>query len=764
MSNFICKEAIRWCLRQISYNDFIGLSNVHRGFTQAVFKGGFTMNAKNFRSEAIVKRLVNMFFRRDDILPVMLAFVSNKFRDIEHISVLELSSHTADNSLENFWRDKFASEVDGRPLAMALYHNGTAPRLSRLADLLLHVPSFWQNGKAMPRGKVKAAKNLADECGKQLSNLLNKRIEQRGRDSSVAKLTQPMIPGLLPLMDKNAVAQNTENEAPKSVSGNGAFVEAEGGACAPEEISTSLKGEKPADVLSEERKDVAQEKEAEPVVGKEQPLAEGEGDSCEVIPCAVNDGNGMQEESTRMPSNASVENTLVPIAEPLSESKDDADGILKLSAKDDELVSRLRDELAQARKRNGEMSRDNDQLRRKLRIQTELGEKEKTAHRRELDAARSQLDAVRNELEDAIDEIREDYESLHEQQMAAYYAEGLCVHPDQVAYLCETQKETQNLRSRVEAALSRQKKVDKNYGSVSELRHEEQQLEQMLSRVHLAIEESLTLCPELRGVERELTDKLAEVRSKLRRDSGDFDGGLFGILPRMELYIKELPAKESTLREFDELEKFLDGTSRGRGLFAAEEIKGIKERIAMRRQYITRAMEASAGIENVPDEKIPFLGERMEHIMKMSWYVDRLKEVELYIDAYNVIKRDPIMSVKEKASNGFGTVRNEFNEHCRRISRLFKKVTVVYDGNLPTENVEKKGDSFYVVYAAKREDGQNADNWIVNKLSELSGVEADDTVKRWVVTDDGGLLARVANFCDGYVDDATFVGFTQVRI
>lgn len=150
--------------------------------------------------------------------------------------------------------------------------------------------------------------------------------------------------------------------------------------------------------------------------------------------------------------------------------------------------------------------------------------------------------------------------------------------------------------------------------------------------------------------------------------------------------------------------------------------------------------------------------------MKMSWYVDRLKEVELYIDAYNVIKRDPVMSIKERASNGFSSVRNEFNERCRRISRLFKKVTVVYDGNLPTENIEKKGDNFFVAYAAKREDGQNADNWIVDKLAELAEKEDAESIKRWIVTDDGGLLARVANFCDGYVDDATFVGFTQVRM
>ena len=73
--------------------------------------------------------------------------------------------------------------------------------------------------------------------------------------------------------------------------------------------------------------------------------------------------------------------------------------------------------------------------------------------------------------------------------------------------------------------------------------------------------------------------------------------------------------------------------------------------------------------------------------------------------------------------------------------------------------------SVTVVWAGKRTDGQNADNYIVDRLSRLADDDEydDDYRRRWVVTEDYALLVRLEEneCCGAHVSNVAFTALLR---
>ena len=696
MNNSICLEAIRWGLRQFSYKDFVAFVQSSPALKSAMTKGGFTLNANNFRQENTVRRLLNVLSRREEFAQSLLTTIARGRQEAEKRPNGLLSGGAATFKwLEEHWRDKFVEMADARPLAILFYRDEAHVRLARVADLLMKARNFWKTGKSQPRGKAAATRAVREHCMAAMEKLIvqKKQGEQRKEESQTPNLVQPMLPGLLPLTSSPAVE---EKKAPESV---------------PGEVLAKAVEEPKAVELAAEEPAVA------PMVSER---AEGK------LPEAFS--RERKPEEGFSPEGGSAE--------------------------------KMRQDLSRARQRNGELSRENDALRKNLRTQQDLHEKALNAQKQETEKLQRQLAEVKEDFDDAIDELRDEFTQVQQNQMNSFYAQSLGIHPEQLSALYEAQNVTQNLRGRVDKLLSKQREMDKKYGTVERLQNEERNLEQMLQRVRGAIENAINVVPGLGDVEKELERKLEEIRQQLRKDPNEGECALQGILPRLLTYLKETPLNEEhSLEILQEVEGFLQ-TPLANAILAPDERKNIQDVLEERRRKVQKGIEVASKVAAIPEEPMSVVGERMSQVIRMDWYLEKYQNIEIYIDGYNVIKLDPILSVHEKAVNGFQSVREELIGRCRRIAKLFRKVVLVFDGNLPTDNVSQPGDNLTVVYAAKKNSDQNADNWIVQRLvEEEAKADAQEQVMRWIVTNDHGLRARVANLCDGYVDNATLTAF-----
>ncbi|MGN0866217.1 MAG: NYN domain-containing protein, partial [Oligosphaeraceae bacterium] len=430
---------------------------------------------------------------------------------------------------------------------------------------------------------------------------------------------------------------------------------------------------------------------------------------------------------------------------------------------DDKEEKGLKEQLRRARQKNDELSREIGNLRREARSQQAIGEKERKAQQETLQKQSKELEELREDFDDAIQELQEEFAEVQKKQMASFYAETLGIHPDRISFYLKARNEERSLSSEVDQLLARQKEYDKKYGLLQDFEKECANLDRQLGRVRQAINQAIRLAPGMTELEKKLENRLNELRTQLHTDPGDEENPLYeGVFPRLYSYLKELPPlDDATPAAMDEVEAFLKGNL-ARNLFLPAELESMEACLKERRHLVRKMRESAALLaqaRNVPEKQAT--QERMGWIILNTCTREQLKEVELFIDGYNVMKQDPVMSLEEKSARGFPSTRSKFLSQCKRASRFFKNVTLVFDGDLGTDNIGKEAENLSVVYAARKRFDQNADNWIVNRMVELEAKDQeaageDAPAPRWLVTNDMGLRSRVAQLCDGYVDNSSF--------
>lgn len=720
MSKRICPEAIQWMLRRYEFRDFNNALNNDSAVKHALTRGGFTMSERNFRQEKTTRRILVVLQKHDEFAHYFALNLAEIFACLE--KMLQAPKETRDAQaawLEKYWREKFLTMRDPRPLALVCCQLQMYPRLQRLGALLLKAPSFWRGKKnpTTPR-KEKTPRAIpteplslfvAEEKAKRDAENAQRQERVEKKQKSVLKPEEPAAPVVAPV---------AKAEEPASVS-----------------VAPVSQGLLP---LTKPHEAAGAAGPVAPVPGIVPLVASAVPAPSPVVTTAGEDSSSAVAEPA--------------VVDPVAESS----GQESEKWRDSNDVQTLKSLLSKARQRNGELSRENDALRKKARTQEELRVKEHRLDGEEKARMQKELTEIRDDFDDAIDELRDQFQEVQRQQMASFYTEALGIHPEQLALLSECVDSGRGLEERANRLLAKQRERDKTFGIYQKLRDQEQRTDRLLSRIREALEESVSVEPGMNELAKELEVRLAELRKRLRKGADDGESTLQGIAPRMLGYLKELPLHDDATRDaFQEVRLFLQGNL-GRRLFLPEELRRIQELLAAREKLFDRAREPQQTMEELLRKEPGGGPVRMEWIHRPGSCGD-LKQTELVIDGYNVIKTDPLMSIQEKTVNGFQVTREAFRARCQRLSQVFRKVVLVFDGDLPVDNVVKVNDHFTVVYVGRKTEDQNADNWIVQRMEEQEA--RGDAGKRWLVTNDHGLMARVQEICDGYLDNATFLGF-----
>ncbi len=729
MSKRICPEAIQWMLRRYEFRDFNNALNNDPAVKQALTRGGFTLSERNFRQEKTTRRILVVLQKHDEFAHYFALNLAGIFACLEKMLQAPKETRNAQAAwLENYWREKFLEMRDPRTLALVFCQLQMYPRLQRLGALLLKAPSFWRGKKnpTTPR-KEKTPRTVPTEpLSLFVAEENAKREAENAQRQERVKKKQETVPAAV-------------ETAPAAVEAVPAAVET-----APAPVETVAA---PVETVAVPMAPASQG--LLPLTKSHEAGAAASTVVPGIVPLVSSSAVVVPVETAAIEKSAVV--APVPVVESVSSSGKEGE-----KWRDSSDVQELKSMLSKARQRNGELSRENDALRKKARTQEELRAKAQRLDGEEKARMQKELSEIRDDFDDAIDELRDQFQETQRMQMASFYTEALGIHPEQLALLTESVDRGKSLEERANRLLAKQRERDKSHGVYQKLRDQEQRMDRLLSRVREALEESISVEPGMTELAKELEDRLAELRKSLRKDSDDGESTLQGIAPRMLGYLKELPLNDDATRDaFQEVRAFLQGNL-GRRLFLPEEIRQIHELLAAREKLFDRAREPQKTMEELLQQESSGEPVRMEWIHRPGNRGD-LKQTELVIDGYNVIKTDPIMSIQEKTPNGFQLTRDAFRSRCQRLSQVFRKVVLVFDSDLPVDNVMKVNDHYTVVYAGHKTEDQNADNWIVQRMEEQEA--RGDAGKRWLVTNDQGLMARVQEICDGYLDNATFLGF-----
>ena len=734
MSKRICPEAIQWMLRRYEFRDFNNALNNDPAVKQALTRGGFTLSERNFRQEKTTRRILVVLQKHDEFAHYFALNLAGIFACLEKMLQAPKETRNAQAAwLEKYWREKFLAMRDPRTLALVFCQLQMYPRLQRLGALLLKAPSFWRGKKnpTTPR-KEKTVRVVPPEpLSLFVAEENAKREAENAQRQECVKKKQENAPN------------SAEIPAAVAAESAPAIVEAATVESAPASVAPVSQGLLP---LTKSHEAAVVAPVAPAVVPGIVPLVSSAPAGAVTSEPAAAESAAVEEPVPEETSPV-VASAGEPVVSPVKEVE---------KWRDSSDVQELKSMLSKARQRNGELSRENDALRKKARTQEELCAKAQRLDGEEKARMQKELSEIRDDFDDAIDELRDQFQETQRLQMASFYTEALGIHPEQLALLTESVDTGKNLEERANRLLAKQRERDKTFGVYQKLRDQEQRLDRLLTRVREALEESLSVEPGMTELAKELEKRVAELRKSLRKDSNDGESTLQGIAPRMLGYLKELPLHDDATRDaFQEVRTFLQGNL-GRRLFLPEEIEKINELLAEREKLFDRAREPQKTMEELLQQEPSGEPVRMEWIHRPGNRGD-LKQVELVIDGYNVIKTDPIMSLQEKTANGFQVTRDAFRTRCQKLSQVFRKVVLVFDSDLPVDNMTKVNDHYTVVYAGHKTEDQNADNWIVQRMEEQEA--RGDAGKRWLVTNDQGLMARVQEICDGYLDNATFLGF-----
>ncbi|MBO4619495.1 MAG: hypothetical protein J5654_05235 [Victivallales bacterium] len=408
------------------------------------------------------------------------------------------------------------------------------------------------------------------------------------------------------------------------------------------------------------------------------------------------------------------------------------------------------------KRRLGEVVYERDQLAKRLRILEEVHAKELAAKDDEIQALQQRLGECAQNFTGAVEELREFQEQTMQTQMASFEASVLGVHPDLVAYAAQASQRGAGLRERVNQMLAHQREVNKRYGTLQSLRDELRKTEQMLMQVKLAIEDAIQPIAGISELQRDLEARIDELKQKLGEESKN---STLALPARLKAYIIEIPFDGNALDKYSEVRRMLESPL-GKKLYGTD---GCTEALNLLKQRQNQAVDALARANRVPQTMTheSVTGPLLE-IVQLHNFLNRLAEVDLFVDASNVIKHCPRWAVSAAMAGRGSSAYSDFIASCQHRAKFFHSMTLVFDSDLPNTTVEKKG-KLALVSAARTPDGQDAGNELVEQLANVATTEEDDGEEhlRWLVTNDIGLRMRVCNVCNAVVDVFAFANFLK---
>lgn len=356
----------------------------------------------------------------------------------------------------------------------------------------------------------------------------------------------------------------------------------------------------------------------------------------------------------------------------------------------------------------------------------------------ELAAALRELDELSKTLREVRRSSAEQLRAATEQEQTARQAElhallqcELGLLPALPALLNDAQEARYNLATRVETTLEKQAERNVRYGLKSHIRQEISNLEKLQKKLQDAVDDSVALAPELLPLLAEVEGTLNGLYRRLDENS------TASVIPdrlRAALYSIRLDAEALPL--LAEFEQCLNSRM-AQTLLLPDETAELRQRLAERQRLWSVAKQTKQ-----PDVALP-----AKVLWRLDGYADSFTQTEIYVDFYNVLLQDSVLSMLGRNPNGLAEARHILIERCRKLSRRFRRIVLVLDSPEALSQHEETG-RLTIIYAAAIAEAQNADNKLVDILqSPAAG-------PRWLVTDDLALRARAERYCSAVVHTA----------
>jgi len=387
------------------------------------------------------------------------------------------------------------------------------------------------------------------------------------------------------------------------------------------------------------------------------------------------------------------------------------------------------------------------------REKAEALERQTEAERQEWGRERAELRRRLRAAEEAHASLTAGFEAEVQRRLAQYRRQTLGVTETVEGIARDLDASpTDDLLQAVDATVRRHRELNEAFGTVSRLRAELRALRQAQGELEDCLGESVRVLPEARtlaGTVRKRVEHLEQRLSEAR--AGGADGGAADDFLR---YIRSAPPDADGLARLVELEKTLAGGWL-EGVLGASLAGRVRQALCERRDRLAtleheRALAALPAAEPArPSAPPPAAGE----VWDVAAGLRRLGQTRpaLIIDGYNLIRRAPELD-EMTDGDGLAAPRELLVQWCRAKAGAFDRIEVVFDG-VGAVSQRERVDNLTVTFARRAAESQNADDYIVGRVTEWQAAG----LVVWVVTEDYGLRQRVATLAAGFVGSADMV-------
>ena len=349
------------------------------------------------------------------------------------------------------------------------------------------------------------------------------------------------------------------------------------------------------------------------------------------------------------------------------------------------------------------------------------------------------------ECEEQVQKAQSEAEEIHRavmQQLLGY-------KPGEENNLRQDTEMAVSLSRRIDKALQRQAEINTRFGMRHELLQKLHQLQAQQEQLRMAINDAIVLDDELYELDKECNAKLYELRKTLNEEPEALS--LDSIPFRIENMIKtvRLDNRDAT-EKLLEIKEFLSQKQWQQLLTAAEQEKlnDILEKQSKTHGHILTQTKDKNNIDTP----------QCNEIWSIAQHVADFKRINIYVDACNLMLCAPEWQERIKAK-GQAETRKLLVEKCKSKVNLFRQISLVFDSVEEMDSIENIGNNLSLHFAGKKQEEQNADNYLVDMLQKKI---SDPKQISWIVTDDYGLRNRVHSLCNGAVPVQEFARFLKM--
>ena len=418
------------------------------------------------------------------------------------------------------------------------------------------------------------------------------------------------------------------------------------------------------------------------------------------------------------------------------------------TAASDTSSPKLQDKLLKEQARRREIQREFNDFQQKAKDQEQA-----------LKAKISELSLALRETRDSITKRLHEQDVQHDALLKQFLEQHFGSHDDLALKAEQAQSTSDALLLTIEKTIEEQKQLDQKHGLKTRLREQQAKLSRALEKLKAITLDSTVIHPAIRRLIPQTEQQIAELQNAINGETDEMPLSHTALQLYLELQNIRVNTSD-TEQELKRLQDFIE-TSEQHGLILPNEKETLFKLITKHQelhQNIRQLKSAHFLPKSAEAEEI--LQRDKQVILVMAQFLAVLPSVDIVIDACNVILKNGShweRVINSTPQNGFSTASKQFIERCRKKSRFFNSVTVVFDSENQLSTIETDGN-MTVVYARRIQEEHNADLAIIDKITTLH----ESSEKIWLVTDDTDLKHAVVDACDAYVVPEAFTNFILV--